>query len=321
MANLIQTIGQEIENAGYEFRMTRIRCYSFEEAQYHCFRYWRQSIGEFLGADFLAWVAGALELANMAEELRKIDPAASLYERLSGFLTLGGYFDPEDLGGLQDEVAQWESRTLWEQFKERGDFWAGEGDFERALVFYRQGLDYDARVELLNNAGAAHLRLGEYNEAAGLFARARLIAPDNMDLRLNLIESLVIGGDHEAAAAEISAASNTNPNEPELLYFRAEIDFQNKNYSRAISILSEACELKYEPQFIYRLADCYIKIRLYDKALDALATVQEQDGEFLRRQAAVLAAANNLPMAIKALQKAISHNSGDTGLWVTLAQY
>ena len=321
MANLSLCIGAEIKNAGYEFPMTRIRVYSFEEAQYHCFRYWRQSFSEFLAPVFLDWVGVELELAHIAQELRSIDIAAPLFSRLSAFLTIGGYFCENDLVQLKKEVALWESRTLWEKYKERGDFWAAEGDFERALVLYQQGLEHDENVALLNNAGVALLHLRDYSQAAKYFRRALAIGEAHLQMRLRLIEALVIGGDHHAAAQEINQALQENPENPEVLYFMAEMELQNKNYSMAITTLNRACDINYEPQFKYRLADCFVKIRQYDKALAALEQIRVKDSEFLRRQATILAASNNLPQAIKSIEKALVANSGDAGLWVLMAQY
>jgi len=261
----------------------------------------------------------------LASELRKIDASAPLFARLSEFLTLGGYVCAEDLVQLEQEVSLWESRTLWEKYKERGDFWAAEGDYERAIVLYDRGLECDENVQLFNNAGVASLHLRRYENAANYFRKALALSEYENDtqeqIRINLIEALVIGGDHQAAITEIAQAMKIAPEDPKLLYFMAEIDFQSKNYSMAISTLDRACEKNYDPRFIYRLTDCYVKIRQYDKALEVLDRIKIKDTVFLRHQAAVLAASNNLPQAIKSIEKALVSNSGSTMLWAQLAQY
>ncbi|MCL2415839.1 MAG: tetratricopeptide repeat protein [Defluviitaleaceae bacterium] len=335
MSNLVLCANQEKNNKPYEFKMTKIKVYSLEEAQYHCFHYWKQSLGEFHEEEFIAWIQSTLGLPKLpAAELKKIeqDNDAGTYQKLSAFLSMADYFPylprNEGLSKLKTEIDLWESRQKWEMFKERGDYWAmNNGDFERGLVFYNQGLAFEENIPLLNNAGVAQLKLGRFAEAAEFFKRARHLEPQNINLRLNMIEALIFDENHDQALAliqETSALISDVPDSPEnaeLMYFLAELDFGAKNYSGAIKRLNRALEMHYESAYIYRLCDCYVKTRLYDKALSALESVRLKDAEFLQKQADILATAKNFPQAVKCIERALVYDSENIRLWTLLAQY
>ena len=321
MTNLYLTASQNENDIPYTFSMTGIRVYSLEEALYHCLHHWRGVTQDFLCEPFIKWVEGSLGLGKIGAALREISRIESFSMRFIAFLSVVDYLPKESLAALQKELGQWERRQIWEKLAEQGEFWAARGEGEKAYGFYAKALNYHENAKLLNNAGVALMHMTSYDEAAKHFAQAIRLDPNSQQLRLNLIEAHILAGAHETAQNLIEELAAKLPDHPEIYYLQAEIHFRNKSYFEAIKLYEKAAALNYDPQYIYKLCDCYMKMRLYDKALTAMQAVQIQDTAFLRKQAGYYAAAGNVPMAIKSIEKALVGNGSDAGLWTTLARY
>jgi tetratricopeptide (TPR) repeat protein len=321
MTNLYLTASQSENQIPYVFTLTDTRVYSLEEALYHCLHHWRGVTQDFLCEPFIKWVEGSLGLGKIGAALREISRIESFSMRFISFLSVVDYLPKQSLAALQKELSQWERRQVWEKLAEQGDFWAKRGEGERSYSYYARALNYHESAKLLNNAGVALMHTASFDEAAEHFARALRHDPASRQLRFNLIEAHILAGAHEAAQNLIEEAMAKYPNHPEILYFQAEIYFQNKSYFEAIKLYEKAAALDYDPQYIYKMCDCYMKMRLYDKALAAMQSVVVQDAAFLRKQAGYYAGAGNVPMAVKSIEKALVGRANDTQLWITLARY
>ena len=321
MTNLYLTASQSENSTPYTFPMTGIRVYSLEEALYHCLHHWRGVTQDFLCEPFIKWVEGSLGLGKIGNALREISRIESFSMRFMSFLTVVDYLPKQSLVVLQKELSQWERRQVWEKLAEQGDYWAVRGEGERAYSFYARALNYHENAKLLNNAGVALMHVGSYDEAAEHFVKAARLNPASRQLLFNLIEAHILAGAHEDAQNLIEEAMAKYPEHPEIFYFQAEIYFCNKSYFEAIKLYEKAAALDNDPQYTYRMCDCYMKTRLYDKALSAMQAVVVQDAAFLRKQAEYYTIAGNIPMAIKSIEKALVGLPNDVRLWVTLAQY
>ena len=321
MTNLYLAASQSENDIPYTFAMTDTRVYSLEESLYHCLHNWRGVSQDFLCEPFIKWVEGSLGLGKIGATLREISRIESFSKRFVAFLSVVDYLPKESLVKLQRELDAWERRQVWEKLAEQGDFWATRSEGERAYSFYARALNYHEDAKLLNNAGVALMQMASYDEATKHFARASRLNPRNQQLKFNLIEAYIFAGAQEEAQNLLEEVAAKHPSHPEIFYFQAEIHFYNKSYFEAIKLYEKAAALHYDPQYIYKMCDCYMKMRLYDKALAAMQAVKVQDTAFLRKQAGYYAQAANVPMAVKSIEKALVGHINDVGLWITLAQY
>jgi len=319
--NLYLTASQTQNDIPYVYTLTDTRVYSLEEALYHCLHHWRGVTQDFLDEPFIKWVEGSLGLGKIGEKLREISCIESFSMRFSSFLSVVDYLPKDSLVAVQKELSLWERQQVWEKLAEQGGFWARRNDGERAYGFYARALMYHENAKLLNNAGVALLHIGSYDDAAGYFARAIKLEPGNSQLRFNMLEAYVLAGAQDAANELIETILSEYPNHPEIFYFQAELHFRNKSYFEAIKLYEKAAALDYDPRYIYKLCDCYMKMRLHDKALAAIKSVAVQDATYLRKQAGYYAEAGNVPMAVKSIEKALVGRANDASLWITLAGY
>jgi tetratricopeptide (TPR) repeat protein len=278
---------------------------------------------DFISAPFIRWVE-SLGLISIAQKIRELEAMENFTMSFMAFLSLTDFLSQEDLAALHRELTLWERRGAWEKLKEQGDFWLAREFGERAYGFYAKALKYNENVALLNNAATALLHMGDAPAAVGYFARALILEPKNLKLHFNHIEAMVMAGSYTAAQAAINQAANlTEQKHPELLYFQGEIQFNQKNYLEAAKFYNTALDLHYDPDYLYRLSDCYMRIRQFDKAFEALERIKEEDQDlkFLKKQAEHQAASGNLPAAIKSLEKAVLAENLGAELWTIKAAY
>ena len=310
----------------FVFPMTGIRVYSLEEVLYHCFHEWRRSVDVLDKPDALiSWIEGELGLGKIAAHLREFALIEDSSRRFLAFLGVTAYLPKSSINALAGDLAKWERRKSWEKLAEQGDYWSARGEGRRAYGLYTKSLALmdTPSLALLNNCGVAAMSLENYEEAIAYFMRALRLEAENPQLRFNLIEALIFAGDIDAAQSHIEEIAVATPEHHELYYFQGEVLLRQKSYFDAIRLFEKALDKHYDPEYIYKLCDCYMHIRLYDKALAAIATVREQDVTFLRKQASLYAAANNVPMAVKSIEKAIvfGTDNSDAELWTLLAEY
>ncbi|MCL2620427.1 MAG: tetratricopeptide repeat protein [Defluviitaleaceae bacterium] len=320
MSNLYLCASQEENRIAYEFNTTGIKVYSFEEALYHCLHHWRQSMEDFLATPFIQWME-SLGLHHIAVKMRDLSAMENTSMAYLSFLSLVDYLPKESLVGLQKELTAWEKRHIWEKHKEQGDYWLSAGDGERAYSYYSRALKHQENVPLFNNAGMALLQAGDTHTATNYFTKALNLEPTSQQLRLNLIEAVILSGDFDRANELILSTSDRN--HPELLYFQGEIQFHQRNFFGAMKAYQAALTHKSDPAYIYRISDCYMRVRQFEKALGNLEQIPEnqQDLEFLKKRAAYQAQSGDLPQAIKSLERAVLKEKNQPDLWTALASY
>ncbi|MCL2501476.1 MAG: tetratricopeptide repeat protein [Defluviitaleaceae bacterium] len=315
-------VSQQSDAPPFAFKATGIRVYSFEEALYHVYRYWRESVDDFLSDGMVTWVTdlGLTYIAARMKDLAKVD---SFAERMTGFLRLAEYFNEKEIADLRVNLTRWETRREWEQLKDRGDYFLSRGEPGKALPLYRRALQYDENVPLLNNLAVAFMRLSAYTEAVRHLARARVLEPDNIALTLHYAEAAILCGEYGKGEKALNQASphDAAHAEGDIPYLYGLMAYEKQDYPAALARFEEAMKQNAAvPLYAYKMADTYLKMRQFDKALDALKRVDKPDEEYFTRQAEIYAVYGNIPAAIKAIQQALM--GGDSvNLWVRLAAY
>ena len=314
------TVSQQGAGRPYAFRATGIRVFSFEEALYHVYHYWRESADDFLSDELLAW-AGDLGLTYITARMKELRRADSFADRMVGFLRLTPYFDDEEIVALQADLTQWEARREWEQLKERADKFLTRNDPAKAIPLYRRALQLDENVPLLNNLAVAQMRLGGHAEALRLLARARVLAPDNAALVLHYIEAAILDGAFEQALKGLEKARTLSADEADVVFLCGLMAYEQADYASALGLFEEALERNSTvAQYAYKMADAYLRMRQFDYALEALERVIDPDEEFYTKQAEIYAAYGNIPAAIRAIRTALEQ-AQTVNLWVRLAAY
>ena len=313
-------ISQQTDAPPFAFKATGIRVYSFEEALYHVFHYWRESVDDLLSDAMLSWVSD-LGLTYMAAKMKDLTKVDSFTERLIGFLRLVAYFDEEELAGLTQKLTRWETRREWEQLKERGDYFLTRNEPGKALPLYRRALLYDENVPLLNNLAVAFMRLSGYGEAVRYLKRARVLAPENTALMLHYAEALILNGQFDEGGEILEQAETNMAGVADTPYLHGLMAFERQEYPTALTFFEEALQHSSNvPLYAYKMADTYLKTRLFDKALHVLERVAVKDEAYYTKQAEVYAAYGNIPAAVRAIQQALSKEP-TVNLWVRLAAY
>ena len=321
-ANLLACASQKSAGEPYRFSGTGIQVYSFEEMLYHCCYKWRQSVDDIFSEDLADWVQNALGLSAVAAQMRALAHLDSLVDRLPALLSLTDYIAPKQLDALQIELQAWEKRVEWERLKDRADDLFKHGEAARAGLLYQQALMLTTNVTLLNNLGIALMAQGQYAQAADCLARAVALEPENVMLLLHLTEAYILHGEQAKANESLAQAEALEGAETaDIVYFKGEMQFYAVNYARAAAYYEQASAMQYDPQYIYRLSDAYVKLRQCDKALDVLQAIRDKDKHFLMAQAEIHAQVNNVPAAAKCIERALAVNPGGVELWICLARY
>ncbi len=316
-------VSQQPNEIPYQFKATGIRVYTLEEAMYHVFHYWKQSVDDFLSDEMISWVGETLGLSYIAARIKELTHEASFNQRMQSFLRLTDYFGNAELNAISRDMVKWELQREWVKLKERADYLMERAEPDKALPLYRRALQYEENAALLNNMGVAWMRLGVYENAVKHLERALALEPDNNELRLHFAEAAAYAGRLDEAEEVLSKAADTEPNNSDVPYLRGVLAFERGDYANAVASFEEALLIsKGEiPQYAYRLSDVYTHMRQYDNALAALDRVSLKDTDFYAKQAELNAASGNLSAAAKNIQQALTHKPGSAELWVKLAKY
>ena len=321
---LIVPVASKTTEKGYKFKATGISVFTFEEALYHCLHYWKQSVDDFTGEEFVSWVKEELGLSFLATKIKDLERVGGFSEQLTRFLLLVDYLAPEDVEGLKTELFEWESRKEWEKLKERGDDLMNKDEPEKAFSLYSKALVYADRpnsVALCNNAAIALMKQEDFGGAADYLLKALSLEPDNVEVLLHLAEAHVLSGELQTAK-EVLDAAEVYGERAEIYFFRGEIQERAGNTHGSVELFEKAIQKDpEEPHYIYRLAEVFIKLRQYERATKVMEQVQVKDKVFLKRQAELHLRNNNIPAAIKCIEQALIKNRGDAGLWARLAAY
>ncbi|MDR1067243.1 MAG: tetratricopeptide repeat protein [Clostridiales bacterium] len=301
---LILCVSQKRRDEPYLFKATNIKVYSMEEAAYHCYRYWNQSLDDFTSEPFIAWTRDVLGLSDISAELMKIaGGSGDVKEKLMSFL--GMFYDANDarLSALSASVAEWSKRLEWEKLKEQADYFVKNKKPVRALELYKKALKLCENVKLLNNAAVALMSIGgRFQEALAFLKRALEIEPRNPKALLNVAEVSIMSGESEAAAEALDALS---PESADALFLRGELKARAGEMNAAISYFERAAALKPSARLFYRMAESYCSIKAFEKAFAALARVERRDSEYYIKFADVKREAEGKQAAIESVKRAV----------------
>ncbi len=319
---LILTISQAKEpKMPYKFKLTGINVYSFEEALFHTYTYWQQSVDDFCSDEFITWVKKELDLAFLATKLKQISENKSITERFVQFLSIIDYFDEIQIVSIKSKLLVWEKELEWQHLKQRGDYLFQNGDPERAVIFYKKALFHTENVQLLNNTAIALMQLSQFEEAVGFLERAFKLEAENITIVLNLAEAAIYSKDFEKALLTLKKAEALEPQNADIQFLHGELNLEAGNIRYSMKCFENAYALKDDAYYVYRIADVHVRLRQYDRALEALENVKTRDSSFYKKQAEVYAVSNNVPAAIKCIERAIFYNRDEPTLWITLAKY
>jgi len=318
-ASLLLCASQQKNVVPYQFKLTNVKVYSIEEALYHAYSYWKESLDDVSSRPFADWVSNALGLPRVAKKISGADSADGLSARLINFLSVIDYFDEDELGELHAQLVEWENRLEWERLKDRGDQLNGAGQPAKAYPFYLRALAHDENARLLNNAGVCLMKLCKYREAAAYLERAHTARPDDAQITKNFIEALIYGRDF-GRAKELLTEIEATGGAGDLSYLYGELCYEEGDIRGAAEHYQKATASGDDVFYIYRLTEIYVKLRYFDRAIETMNAAPVKDRFFLIKQAEIYAACGNVPAAIKCVEKALVTDKGGAKLWMTLAQ-
>jgi len=260
------TVSQQISNTAYTFKGTGIRVYSIEEALYHVYHHWRESAEDFSSAKLISWV-DSLGHPRLADKIAGIVGLTSFSRRMVAFLGIIDYFSPEEIAALKADLESWEHRVEWERLKDQADHLVTKGEPARALPLYRRALKYDQNVSLLNNMAVACMKLGNHAEAVSLLAKAYASQPSDTKLCLHYAEAAILNGDYDTGIGLLMPVKST----PEAMFLQGLAAYRQEDYPAALSLFTKAADtVGLYNRCIHKIADTYMQMRQYDKALASL---------------------------------------------------
>ena len=314
-------VNQNDNNIPYKFAMTGMEVYTFEEALYHTFTYWKESMEDFSSPEFISWVKNTLDLkyiASQIAELKKLDSAGG---RLLGFLSLTQYYNEETLAALKAEMSIWEARLEWERLKDMGDMFMEKGEAQKAHNYYKRALMSGEDIKLLNNMGVCLMRLEMFDIAVEFLSRAYEMDKNDFNILINYAEGLIYKGDFELAFTYLRKAERDGE-KAVVSYLYGKLCQENNNLTEALSHYERAAALEYDPFYYYTLAGVYTKIRKFNKALEVLENIKNKDRAFYIHQAEIYASFEDYAAAVKCMEKAVVYGErNNSNLWAILAKY
>ena len=303
------------------YRLTNgINIYSIEEAIYLFYKNFKEYSTDFFEDKFINWVYNELLNIDIANKLLDIKRQQSFYQKSIDFLTLNNFYTLEEIENISLELFNWEKRGQVERKKIKGDRLFKENMFEKAIESYKDAIDFDISNPILyNNVGICYIRLKKYDLALIYLKKAINIDPNNIDIIFNIIELLIEKEDFEQAEEYIN-----NIDESMIYnkyYYLGELYFKQKYYDKSKSSFAKVYLFKKSDNILLKFANCYIKQGLYDKASKCLESIEDNSIDILIDKSDIYEQLNNIPMAIKAIEKANFYDRNNYILWLKLAKY
>lgn len=303
------------------YRLTNgINIYSIEEAIYLFYKNFKEYSTDFFEDKFINWVYNELLNIDIANKLLDIKRQQSFYQKSIDFLTLNNFYTLEEIENISLELFNWEKRGQVERKKIKGDRLFKENMFEKAIESYKDAIDFDISNPILyNNVGICYIRLKKYDLALIYLKKAINIEPNNIDIIFNIIELLIEKEDFEQAEEYINDIDESMIYNK--YYYLGELYFKQKYYDKSKSSFAKAYLFKKSDNILLKFANCYIKQGLYDKASKCLESIEDNSIDILIDKSDIYEQLNNIPMAIKAIEKANFYDRNNYILWLKLAKY
>lgn len=303
------------------YRLTNgINIYSVEEAIYLFYKNFKEYSTDFFDDRFINWIYKELLNVELANKLIDIKKQQSFYQKSIDFLTINNFYSSEEIENISLELFNWEKRGQVERKKIKGDRFFKENMFEKAIESYKDALDFDISNSILyNNIGICYIRLKRYDLALRYLKKAINLSPNNKDILFNIIELLIEKEDFDYAKKYIDNLDD------DMLYnkyyYLGELYFKQKNYDKAKSSYVKSYLFEKSNGIVLKIASCYVNLNLYDKVVKCLEIVEDNDVDILIAKGDIYEKINNIPMAIKCIEKANFYNRNNYLLWLKLAKY
>ncbi len=134
-----------------------------------------------------------------------------------------------------------------------------------------------------------------------------------------LKEACIYNNNFDDAEKYIKSIEDSHK-EGEIFYFKGEIEFGRENFDKAITYYKRAI-VKNDSLAIFRLADVYEKQRQFDTAIKILDMLEESNITALIKKSIIYSNIDDLPAAIKCIEKALLYDNLSVELWTLLAKY
>lgn len=303
--------GNDLSINPYIFKTTGIKVFSYEEAMYHCYHYWSESLYDFAENDIVEWIKAELKIELSYKE--------KISESFLEFLFSSAYFDEEEISALKDKLLAWENRDQFERLKEKADELYLRGSFRRAVKAYKDAIEVASRSEwiIFNNIGLSLLKLEEYNEACDYFEKAYSISNKNETILFNYIEALIFKKDYSRAKEELLKVNEDHRS----YYFLGEIEMKQLNLKEAVQYFERSLKLNKDLDVTLKLCDILINQRKYDKVLSILNDLDIDSPEVLIMKSKVYAASGNYGAAIRNTESILIKYPKRYDLWAVIARY
>lgn len=310
---------EDIKISPYRLK-NAINIYSVEEAIYLFYKNFKEYSTDFFDDRFINWVYKELLNVELANKLIDIKKQQSFYQKSIDFLTINNFYSSEEIENISLELFNWEKRGQVERKKIKGDRFFKENMFEKAIESYKDALDFDVSNSILyNNIGICYIRLKRYDLALRYLKKAINLSPNNKDILFNIIELLIEKEDFDYAKKYIDNLDD------DMLYnkyyYLGELYFKQKNYDKAKSSYVKSYLFEKSNGIVLKIASCYVNLNLYDKVVKCLEIVEDNDVDILITKGDIYEKINNIPMAIKCIEKANFYNRNNYLLWLKLAKY
>lgn len=316
---LILSVSPEGVNNPYYFNSTRKKIYSLEELIYHCYYYWRQSIDDFLSGTIELWIEQELGLKYLSSRIQKIkDNEKTITNQYSCFLKVIDYFEENEIVTLQREIFFWENMDQWKKYKEKADYFLENYEYQKAINSYKDALEINEDIAVINNLGVAYMKYGKYVEAMECFKKAHIRQEDNVAIILNTIEVLMLQGEYNLAYNTLQKFESIQ-NNPEVLNVYGQLEYLQQNYDKALEYFSHAHEVGDHFISLIKTAYVYSKQGKYKESIKTIESIENKENtEYYYEYAYLHYEIGNIKEAIIKAEKSVEYDKKNRDVWLLL---
>lgn len=177
------------------------------------------------------------------------------------------------------------SKSRLKEYFELGKESYLNGDFRSALQYFKEAVKITKKSpQIYNNIGLCYEKLKLYKKAKHAYEKA-LALDNNFIPTLNNLGILLIKifNENNIGLSILYRANLLKKNDYYIISTIGEAYYYLKNYEEAIKWLTKAENFKLNtPKLHYLKAQCYLKLKKREKALNEFKKVLKLDGKFLR---------------------------------------
>lgn len=314
---LLLSTSQEEITAPYEFKETKIRVYSLEEALYHVYHNWKKTVDDYLCGDFISWVGTILELPQIASKLREISRIPEFSEKLILFLSLIPYFSTFEIKKIERDLKNWESQNEWDKLQDRANDLFKQKSYDKAYSLYLKAISYDDNPVLNYNIGICLMKQSLFENSLLFLEKSYISDNDNENYSCAYIESLIRSQKLPRAKNLLELQRPT----AKTFYLWGEFHYEAGDAKNALISYEKAYSFGNEFFYLYRIVDIMAKQRKFDKALELLKMSRNKNPEYFLKLGEIYVENKNISAAIKSLETAIISYPDNVDILINLATY